>query len=159
MGTRCANGFYLRGHARPHTLLRYEGHPRSGRFARPHGHARPHALLRYEGHPHIKTSRVIGAPDIHTITVSFGQMEDDASDKRIAFMLQDVEAQSPYSGYTAVVHIKTFRVIGAPAIHSSAMSLGQMEADASDKCIALMLQDVEAQSPYGDYTAVVRIKT
>ena len=57
--------------------------------------------------------------------MSFGQMEADASDKRIALMLQDVEAQSPYCGYTAVVHIKTSRVIGAPCIHTSTMSFGQ----------------------------------
>ena len=38
---------------------------------------------------HSKTSRVIGAPGIHTTTMSFGQMEADASDKRIAFMLED----------------------------------------------------------------------
>ena len=108
---------------------------------------------------HIKTSQVIGAPGIHTITMSFGQMEADVSDKRIAFLLQDVEAQSPNCGYTAVVHIKTFRVIGAPAIHITTMSFGQVEADVSDKCIALMLQDAEAQCPYCAYTAVVRIKT
>merc|ERR1712078_862865 len=45
---------------------------------------------------HTKLSRVIGASGIHTGTMSFGKMEGDASDKGIAFMLQDDEADGPY---------------------------------------------------------------
>merc|ERR1712054_478423 len=51
-------------------------------------------------------------------------------------------------GYTAFVHTKLSRVIGASGIHVGTMSFGKMEGDASDKGIAFMLQDDEAPGPY-----------
>jgi len=51
-------------------------------------------------------------------------------------------------GYTAFVHTKISRIIGASGIHVGTMSFGKMEGDASDKCIAYMLQDDEADGPY-----------
>jgi hypothetical protein len=45
---------------------------------------------------HTKISRIIGASGIHVGTMSFGKMEGDASDKNIAFMLQEDEADGPY---------------------------------------------------------------
>merc|ERR1712032_1697210 len=51
-------------------------------------------------------------------------------------------------GYTAFVHTKISRVIGASGIHVGTMSFGKMEGDASDKGIAYMLQDDEADGPY-----------
>merc|ERR1712066_1106402 len=51
-------------------------------------------------------------------------------------------------GYTAFVHTKISRVIGASGIHVGTMSFGKMEGDASDKNIAFMLQDDEADGPY-----------
>jgi ribulose-bisphosphate carboxylase large chain len=45
---------------------------------------------------HTKISRVIGASGIHVGTMSFGKMEGDASDRNIAFRLQEVEAGGPY---------------------------------------------------------------
>ena len=39
--------------------------------------------------------------------------------------------------YTAFVHTKISRVIGASGIHNGTMSFGKMESDASDKDIAL----------------------
>merc|ERR1711879_307717 len=51
-------------------------------------------------------------------------------------------------GYTAFVHTKISRIIGASGIHVGTMSFGKMEGDASDKLIAYMLQDDEAQGPY-----------
>eukprot|EP00971_Amphidinium_carterae_P042016 825469-Amphidinium_carterae.1 len=39
-------------------------------------------------------------------------------------------------GYTAFVHTKLSRVIGASGIHVGTMSFGKMEGDASDKNIA-----------------------
>merc|ERR1712241_1451355 len=45
---------------------------------------------------HTKISRIIGASGIHVGTMSFGKMEGDASDKNIAFMLQQDEADGPY---------------------------------------------------------------
>merc|ERR1712232_599924 len=51
-------------------------------------------------------------------------------------------------GYTAFVHTKISRVIGASGIHVGTMSFGKMEGDASDKNIAFMLQDDEAPGPY-----------
>merc|ERR1712178_580024 len=51
-------------------------------------------------------------------------------------------------GYTAFVHTKISRVIGASGIHVGTMSFGKMEGDASDKGIAFMLQDDEADGPY-----------
>merc|ERR1712076_277489 len=51
-------------------------------------------------------------------------------------------------GYTAFVHTKISRVIGASGIHVGTMSFGKMEGNASDKNIAFMLQDDEADGPY-----------
>jgi len=51
-------------------------------------------------------------------------------------------------GYTAFVHTKLSRVMGASGIHVGTMSFGKMEGDASDKNIASMLQDDEADGPY-----------
>merc|ERR1712039_1130331 len=51
-------------------------------------------------------------------------------------------------GYTAFVHTKLSRVIGASGIHVGTMSFGKMEGDASDKGIAFMLQDDQADGPY-----------
>jgi len=51
-------------------------------------------------------------------------------------------------GYTAFVHTKISRIIGASGIHVGTMSFGKMEGDASDKLIAYMLQDDVAQGPY-----------
>merc|ERR1711972_105989 len=51
-------------------------------------------------------------------------------------------------GYTAFVHTKISRVIGASGIHVGTMSFGKMEGDASDKNIAYMLQCDEADGPY-----------
>merc|ERR1711972_405512 len=51
-------------------------------------------------------------------------------------------------GYTAFVHTKLSRVIGASGIHTGTMSFGKMEGDASDKNIAFMLQQDEADCPY-----------
>merc|ERR1712139_342684 len=51
-------------------------------------------------------------------------------------------------GYTAFVHTKISRVIGASGIHVGTMSFGKMEGDASDKNIAFMLQDDVAPGPY-----------
>jgi len=45
---------------------------------------------------HTKISRIIGASGIHVGTMSVGRMEGDASDKLIAYMLQDDVAQGPY---------------------------------------------------------------
>merc|ERR1711870_105558 len=51
-------------------------------------------------------------------------------------------------GYTAFVHTKISRVIGASGIHVGTMGFGKMEGDASDKNIAYMLQCDEADGPY-----------
>ena len=51
-------------------------------------------------------------------------------------------------GYTAFVHTKIFRVIGASGSHTGTMSFGKMEGDASDKGIAFMLQQDVADGPY-----------
>merc|ERR1711979_108114 len=51
-------------------------------------------------------------------------------------------------GYTAFVHTKISRIIGASGIHVGTMSFGKMEGDASDKNIAFMLQDDSAPGPY-----------
>jgi len=51
-------------------------------------------------------------------------------------------------GYTAFVHTKISRIIGASGIHVGTMSFGKMEGDASDKFIAYMLQDDIADGPY-----------
>jgi ribulose-bisphosphate carboxylase large chain len=51
-------------------------------------------------------------------------------------------------GYTAFVHTKLSRVQGASGIHVCTMSSGKMEGHASDKGIAYMLQQDEADGPY-----------
>merc|ERR1712038_486326 len=51
-------------------------------------------------------------------------------------------------GYTAFVHTKISRIIGASGIHVGTMSFGKMEGDASDKNISFMLQEDEADGPY-----------
>merc|ERR1711988_952120 len=51
-------------------------------------------------------------------------------------------------GYTAFVHTKISRIIGASGIHVGTMSFGKMEGDSSDKNIAHMLQDDVADGPY-----------
>merc|ERR1712056_130529 len=51
-------------------------------------------------------------------------------------------------GYTAFVHTKISRIIGSSGIHVGTMSFGKMEGDASDKNIAFMLQEDEADGPY-----------
>merc|ERR1712013_75289 len=51
-------------------------------------------------------------------------------------------------GYTAFVHTKISRVIGASGIHVGTMSFGKMEGDASDKNIGFMLQDDVADGPF-----------
>merc|ERR1719482_2704240 len=51
-------------------------------------------------------------------------------------------------GYTAFVHTKLSRLQGAGGIHVGTMSFGKMEGDSSDKNIAFMLQDDEADGPY-----------
>ncbi|CAE8648024.1 unnamed protein product, partial [Polarella glacialis] len=56
----------------------------------------PQTQRGYTAYVHTKISRVIGASGIHTGTMSFRKMEGDASDKNIAFMLQDDEADGPY---------------------------------------------------------------
>merc|ERR1712227_705305 len=58
----------------------------------------PQTQRGYTAFVHTKISRVIGASGIHTGTMSFGKMEGDASDKNIAFMLQDDEADGPKPG-------------------------------------------------------------
>jgi len=59
-----------------------------------------------------------------------------------------VTSPQTHRGYTAFVHTKISRVIGASGIHTGTMSFGKMEGDASDKNIAFMLQDDEADGPY-----------
>merc|ERR1712019_59825 len=49
----------------------------------------PQTQRGYTAFVHTKISRVIGSSGIHVGTMSFGKMEGDASDKNIAFMLQD----------------------------------------------------------------------
>merc|ERR1712139_283205 len=51
-------------------------------------------------------------------------------------------------GYTAFVHTKMSRIQGASGIHVGTMSFGKMEGDSSDKNIAFMLQQDEADGPY-----------
>ena len=61
-------------------------------------------------------------------------------------------ATSPQTqrGYTAFVHTRISRIIGASGIHVGTMRFGKMEGDASDKCSAYMLQDDEAGSVAGE---------
>ena len=56
----------------------------------------PQTQRGYTAFVHTKLSRVQGASGIHVGTMSFGKMEGDASDKGIAFMLQDDVAPGPY---------------------------------------------------------------
>lgn len=57
---------------------------------------------------------------------------------------------SPQSqrGYTAFVHCKMARLIGASGIHTGTMGFGKMEGEARDKHIAYMIEQDEAQGPY-----------
>jgi len=57
---------------------------------------------------------------------------------------------SPQSkrGYTAFVHCKMSRLIGASGIHTGTMGYGKMEGDAKDKIIAYMLERDSADGPY-----------
>ena len=56
----------------------------------------PQTQRGYTAFVHTKISRVQGASGVHVGTMSFGKMEGDASDKGIAFMLQDDVAPGPY---------------------------------------------------------------
>merc|ERR1711959_746120 len=56
----------------------------------------PQTQRGYTAFVHTKMSRIQGASGIHVGTVSFGKMKGDSSDKNIAFMLQDDEADGPY---------------------------------------------------------------
>merc|ERR1712224_498341 len=51
-------------------------------------------------------------------------------------------------GYTAFVHTKITRIIGASGVHVGTMSFGKMEGDSTDRNIAYMLQDDAADGPY-----------
>jgi ribulose-bisphosphate carboxylase large chain len=57
---------------------------------------------------------------------------------------------SPQSqrGYSAFVHCKMSRLSGASGIHTGTMGYGKMEGDASDKIIAFMLTQDEAEGPF-----------
>ena len=56
----------------------------------------PQTQRGYTAFVHTKISRVQGASGVHVGTMSLGKMEGDASDKGIAFMLQDDVAPGPY---------------------------------------------------------------
>lgn len=56
----------------------------------------PQAKRGYTALVHCKMSRLQGASGIHTGTMGYGKMEGDASDKAIAFMLEQDVAQGPY---------------------------------------------------------------
>merc|ERR1712170_65961 len=49
-------------------------------------------------------------------------------------------------GYTAFVHTKITRIIGASGVHVGTMSFGKMEGDSTDRNIAYMLQDDAADA-------------
>ena len=57
---------------------------------------------------------------------------------------------SPQSmrGYTAFVHCKMTRLMGASGMHVGTMGYGKMEGESSDKLISFMLDDDVAQGPY-----------
>nr|WCC58493.1 ribulose-1,5-bisphosphate carboxylase/oxygenase large subunit [Plastid transformation vector pLEVpotRr] len=57
---------------------------------------------------------------------------------------------SPQSkrGYTAFVHCKMARLQGASGIHTGTMGFGKMEGESSDRAIAYMLTQDEAQGPF-----------
>ncbi|OHC75926.1 MAG: ribulose 1,5-bisphosphate carboxylase [Rhodospirillales bacterium RIFCSPLOWO2_12_FULL_58_28] len=57
---------------------------------------------------------------------------------------------SPQSrrGYTAFVHCKMSRLLGASGIHTGTMGFGKMEGDPSDKKIAYMLERDAADGPF-----------
>ncbi len=56
----------------------------------------PQAKRGYTALVHCKMSRLQGASGIHTGTMGYGKMEGDASDKAIAYMLEQDVAQGPY---------------------------------------------------------------
>jgi ribulose-bisphosphate carboxylase large chain len=56
----------------------------------------PQSKRGYTALVHCKMSRLQGASGIHTGTMGFGKMEGDASDKAIAYMLEQDVAQGPY---------------------------------------------------------------
>ncbi|MGB0682520.1 MAG: ribulose-bisphosphate carboxylase [Magnetovibrionaceae bacterium] len=51
-------------------------------------------------------------------------------------------------GYTALVHCKLSRLLGASGIHTGTMGYGKMEGEKDDKNIAYMLERDVAQGPY-----------
>nr|AAC38280.1 ribulose-1,5-bisphosphate carboxylase/oxygenase [endosymbiont of Riftia pachyptila]6IUS_A Chain A, Ribulose-1,5-bisphosphate carboxylase/oxygenase [endosymbiont of Riftia pachyptila]6IUS_B Chain B, Ribulose-1,5-bisphosphate carboxylase/oxygenase [endosymbiont of Riftia pachyptila]6IUS_C Chain C, Ribulose-1,5-bisphosphate carboxylase/oxygenase [endosymbiont of Riftia pachyptila] len=57
---------------------------------------------------------------------------------------------SPQSkrGYTAFVHIKMTRLLGASGMHVGTMGYGKMEGEASDKLIAYMIERDSADGPF-----------
>jgi ribulose-bisphosphate carboxylase large chain len=56
----------------------------------------PQAKRGYTAFVHCKMSRLQGASGIHTGTMSFGKMEGEASDRAIAYQLEQDVAQGPY---------------------------------------------------------------
>ncbi|MEY3220449.1 MAG: hypothetical protein RIT27_1806 [Pseudomonadota bacterium] len=56
----------------------------------------PQSKRGYTALVHCKMSRLQGASGIHTGTMGYGKMEGDASDKAIAYMLEQDVAQGPY---------------------------------------------------------------
>ena len=56
----------------------------------------PETQLGYTAFVHIRISRVIEASGIHVGAMSFGKMVGDASDKNVAFMLQDDVVGGPH---------------------------------------------------------------
>ena len=59
-----------------------------------------------------------------------------------------VTSPSSNRGYTAFVHIKMTRLLGASGMHVGTMGYGKMEGDADDKLIAYMIEQDEAQGPF-----------
>ncbi|MBS4098657.1 MAG: ribulose-bisphosphate carboxylase [Sulfuricella sp.] len=51
-------------------------------------------------------------------------------------------------GYTAFVHIKMTRLLGASGMHVGTMGYGKMEGEASDKLIAYMIEQDSADGPF-----------
>ena len=51
-------------------------------------------------------------------------------------------------GYTAFVHCKMSRLLGASGIHTGTMGFGKMEGERSDRAIADMLENDAADGPY-----------
>ena len=56
----------------------------------------PQSKRGYTAFVHCKMARLQGASGIHTGTMSFGKMEGEASDKAIAYMLEQDSADGPY---------------------------------------------------------------